>query len=75
MHGRESACFGERESMDQMTGPTISTHKNVIIHKKKIKLNSVYTIKFVSINSSKQDVTWIYLDKVTSGLHNRQRMI
>jgi hypothetical protein len=31
---------------------------------KKIKLNSDYTIKFVSINPSKQDLTWIYLDKI-----------
>jgi hypothetical protein len=29
----------------------------------KLKLNSDYTIKFVAINSSKQDLTWIYLDK------------
>jgi hypothetical protein len=34
---------------------------------KKIKLNSDYTVKFVLINTSKQDVTWIYLDKVISG--------
>jgi hypothetical protein len=33
---------------------------------KKTKLNSDYTIKFVSINTSKQDITWIYLDKVTN---------
>jgi hypothetical protein len=34
---------------------------------KKTKLNSDCTIKFVSINFSKLDLTWIYLDKVTSG--------
>jgi hypothetical protein len=37
---------------------------------KKTKLNSDCTIKFVSINTSKQDVTCIYLDKVTSGPHS-----
>jgi hypothetical protein len=37
---------------------------------KKTKLNSDYTIKFISINTSKQDVTWIYLDKVTSEPHS-----
>jgi hypothetical protein len=42
---------------------------------KKTKLNFVYTIKFVSINHSKQDVTWIYLDNMTSGLHSGCRMI
>jgi hypothetical protein len=31
---------------------------------KKIKLNSDYTIEFVSINPSKQDLTLIYLDKI-----------
>jgi hypothetical protein len=30
----------------------------------KSKLNSDYTIEFVSINSSKLDLTWIYLDKI-----------
>jgi hypothetical protein len=44
--------------------------KNVITHKQKTKLNSDCTIKFVLINTSKQDVTWIYLDKVISGFHS-----
>jgi hypothetical protein len=45
----------------------MNDEKNIITPKsKKTKLNSDYTIKFVSINTSKQDVTWIYLDKVTS---------
>jgi hypothetical protein len=71
MHGRETAHVLERESMDQMAGPTILTHKKCYNSQtKKTKLNSVYTIKFVLINSSKQDVTWIYLDKVTSGPHS-----
>jgi hypothetical protein len=38
--------------------------KYVITHKQKTKLNSNCTIKFVSINPSKQDLTWIYLDKI-----------
>jgi hypothetical protein len=44
--------------------------KNIITHKQKSKLNSDCIIKFVSINISKQDVTRIYLDKVTSEPHS-----
>jgi hypothetical protein len=35
-----------------------------LVKNQKLKLNSDYTIKFVAINSSKQDLTWIYLDKI-----------
>jgi hypothetical protein len=41
--------------------------KMLYLTNQKTKLNFDCTIKFVSINTSKQDVTWIYLDKVTSG--------
>jgi hypothetical protein len=46
------------------------TKKILQLTNKKIKLNSDYTIKFVSINPSKLDLIWIYLDKVTSGPHS-----
>jgi hypothetical protein len=36
----------------------------------KVKLNSDCTIKFVAINPSKLDLTWIYLDKVISEPHS-----
>jgi hypothetical protein len=50
----------------------LSEHlKNVITHKQKTKLNFDCTIEFVLINSSKLDLTWIYLDKVTSESYNR----
>jgi hypothetical protein len=39
-------------------------------HARAIKLNFDYTIKFVAINPSKLDLTWIYLDKVTSEPHS-----
>jgi hypothetical protein len=48
----------------------MNDEKNVITPRQKTKLNSDCTIKFVSINTSKQDITWIYLDKVTSGPHS-----
>jgi hypothetical protein len=52
-------------------GPHVfNCEKNVITPKQKTKLNSDCTIKFVSINILKQDVTGIYLDKVTSGPHS-----
>jgi hypothetical protein len=34
---------------------------------KKTKLNFDCTIKFVLINPSKQDLTWIYLNKIYRG--------
>jgi hypothetical protein len=57
---------GEREHAGWV--PLFKQIKNVITHKK-TKLNSDYTIEFVSINPSKLDLTWIYLDKVISGSH------
>jgi hypothetical protein len=42
--------------------------KKVITHKpKKNKSNSDYIIKFILINPLKQDLTWIYFDKIISG--------
>jgi hypothetical protein len=61
---------GEERDGSTSGGPYVFNYrKNIITLKQKTKLNSDYTIKFVSINTSKQDVTWIYLDKVTSGPH------
>jgi hypothetical protein len=55
-----------------VVGPIISGNKkNVITHKPKKNLNSDCTIEFVSINTLKLDLAWIYLDKVTSEPHNR----
>jgi hypothetical protein len=58
------SCARERREEREERGGSISggPHvfkllKNVIIHKQKIKLSSDYTIKFVLINTSKQDVT------------------
>jgi hypothetical protein len=53
-----------REVGASAVGSTLSSYNS---QTKKTKLNSDRTIKFVSINYSKQDLTWIYLDKVTSG--------
>jgi hypothetical protein len=56
-----------RESMRRWQALLFMLTKNYYsLQTKKTKLNSDCTIKFVSINTSKQDVTWIYLDKVTS---------
>ena len=35
----------------------------------KNKSNSDYTIKFILINPLKQDLTWIYFDKIISETH------
>ena len=43
--------------------------KNIITHKPKTKSNSNYTIKFVLINPLKQDLTWIYFDKIINRPH------
>jgi hypothetical protein len=67
--GRPRARAQERECVGQRAN-FFSYEKNVITHKQKIKLNSNYTIKFVSINASKLDLIWICLDKVTSGPHS-----
>jgi hypothetical protein len=42
------------------------TKKMLYLTNQKSKLNFDCTIEFISINSSKLDLTWIYLDKVTS---------
>jgi hypothetical protein len=48
-------------------GPTsFANKKKLYLTNQKLKLNSDYTVEFVSINPTKQDLTWIYLDKVTS---------
>jgi hypothetical protein len=63
----------EAEKRERMRsgGPTSSSNKkNSNSQTKKTKLNFDYTIKFVLINSSKLDPTWIYLDKVISGSHS-----
>jgi hypothetical protein len=66
MHGRQAA--GEMyASSDIQRGPYLFNKKNIITHKQTVKLNSDYTVEFVSINTSKLDLTWIYLDKVISG--------
>jgi hypothetical protein len=57
------------ESMQR--APLFKFQKTLELTYQLTKLNSDCTIKFVSINSSKQDFTWIYLDKVTSRLHSR----
>jgi hypothetical protein len=69
----EPARGREREEREHVArAPLFSLNKkNVITHKQKNpKLNSDCTIEFVSINSSELDLTWIYLDKVTSGPHS-----
>jgi hypothetical protein len=65
----QSACTGKRrdESMQRRTPLFQVTKKCYNSQTKKSKLNFDYTIEFVSINPSKLDLTWIYLDKVTSG--------
>jgi hypothetical protein len=61
---------GEREG-NLAAGPTVASNKKCYNSQtKKTKLNFDCTIKFVSINPSKLDLIWIYLDKVTSGSHN-----
>jgi hypothetical protein len=60
----------ERESMESVAGPMFLTLKKCYNSQNKNKLNSDCTIKFVSINSSKLDLTWIYLDKVICGPHS-----
>jgi hypothetical protein len=55
------------------TSPTsFANKKKLYLTNQKLKLNSDYTVEFVSINPTKQDLTWIYLDldKVTSGPYN-----
>jgi hypothetical protein len=47
----------EREERGRCGPHFFNSLKNVVIHKQKLKLNSNYTIKFVAINSSKQDLT------------------
>jgi hypothetical protein len=64
-----SACESRKARVREQRGPhLINDEKNIITRRLKTKLNSDCTIKFVSINTSKQDFTWIYLDKVISGL-------
>jgi hypothetical protein len=57
----------ERESAWESVSIFFVTKKCYNSQTKKTKLNSDCTIKFVSINSLKLDLTLIYLDKVTSG--------
>jgi hypothetical protein len=57
---------GQRKSAGEV-GPIDSIKKYYNSQTKKTKLNSDCTIKFVSINHSKQDLTWIYLDKIYGG--------
>jgi hypothetical protein len=57
---------GERQQRPPLFFPL----KKSITQKPKNKLNSDCTIKFISINTSKQDDTCIYLDKVISEPHN-----
>jgi hypothetical protein len=59
-----------REDCMQLWAHDFNSLKNVITHKPKNQIKFECTIKFVSINTSKQDLTWIYLDKVTSGPHS-----
>jgi hypothetical protein len=69
-----SDLAGERGERGEVpvAGPTALTNKKIIkLANQRTKLNSDCTIKFISINTLKQDVTWIYLDKVTSGLHSK----
>jgi hypothetical protein len=68
---RPLGCEKEGREKNLISGPHIFNYeKNVITPKpKKTKLNFDCTIKFISINTSKQDVTWIYLDKMISGPH------
>jgi hypothetical protein len=50
---------------DAEVGPNFLTNKKCYNSKtKKTKLNFECTIKFVSINPLKQDLAWIYLDKI-----------
>jgi hypothetical protein len=68
----EPARGREREEREHVArAPLFSLNKKKYYNsKKKPKLNSDCTIEFVSINSSELDLTWIYLDKVTSGPHS-----
>jgi hypothetical protein len=72
MAARETAvereCVGERANF-------FSYKKCYNSQTKKTKLNSDCTIKFVSINASKLNLTWIYLDKVISEPHSGYKMI
>jgi hypothetical protein len=63
-------AYSDRESMQAViaAAPCLQlTKKCYNSQTKNIKLNSDFTIKYISINPSKLDLTWIYLDKVTSG--------
>jgi hypothetical protein len=59
----ERVCLEERVQL-------FSYKKILQLTNQNTKLNSDRTIKFVSINSSKQDLTGIYLHKVISRSHN-----
>jgi hypothetical protein len=55
----------------QWRAPLAKQRKKMLqLTNQKSKLNFDCIIKFVSINPSKLDHTWIYLDKVISGSHS-----
>jgi hypothetical protein len=64
--GGERACGRERGGRGD-GGPHFFNYLKNILTNQKIKMNFDCTIKFVSINPSKQDLTWIHLDKIYRG--------